>query len=128
MSHPTITNPNVDNGHRIECVSCMDDEVPSKEAAKVISQIIYILFQMFAYWNLSIVGLWTLVLQRVFKAAVSSFHDGPSTHATEMLHLGSHPSETCSEPTVASREENVEQKIPGVYDSEPTILPDGRLW
>jgi hypothetical protein len=106
----------------------MDDEIPSKEAAKVISQIINILFQMFAYWNLSVVGLWTLVLQRVFKAAVYSFLDGSSAHAAEMLHIGSHPSEARSEPTVVPKQENLEQKIPGVYDSEPDILPDDRLW
>ncbi|KAA8898959.1 hypothetical protein FN846DRAFT_782604, partial [Sphaerosporella brunnea] len=30
-----MTSSNADAGHRVECVTCMDDEIPSKEAAKL---------------------------------------------------------------------------------------------
>ena len=112
---------------RIVCVTCMDDETPSTEAAKVISQIINMFLQMFAYWNLSVVGLWALVLQRVFKAALYFVSDGSCSHATEMLHIGPYSSEARPEPPVVSEQETVEYKVSRVYHSEPDILPEHQL-
>ena len=108
----------------IKCVTCLDDETPAKDAAKVISDTTRILFQLFTYWNLSIVGLWTLVLQRVFKEAFYSFIDGSSPHAAEVLLLRAHPAGARGQPDLLPEQETLEPKVPGVYDSEPDILSD----
>jgi hypothetical protein len=86
------------------------------------------LFQMIAYWNLSVVGMWTLVLQRVLKAAFYSLINGSGTYAAEMLPIRSYSPETCRQTSFIPEQKIVEQKIPGIYDSEPDILPNDRLW